>query len=59
MSRMASTVLEKYLRGSNSLGFCARKRRMAPVEARRRSVSMFTLRTPYLMPSTISSTGTP
>ena len=29
------------------------------VEAIRKSVSMLTLRTPYLMPSTISSTGTP
>ena len=33
--------------------------RMAPVEAMRRSVSMLTLRTPFLMPSTISLTGTP
>jgi hypothetical protein len=33
--------------------------RIAPVDAMRRSVSMLTLRTPFLMPSTISSTGTP
>jgi hypothetical protein len=34
-------------------------RRMAAVMARRISVSMFTLRTPWRMPSRISATGTP
>ncbi|CFP66785.1 Uncharacterised protein [Bordetella pertussis] len=49
----------RYSRGSNLLGFSAKKRRIAPVMARRMSVSMLILRTPNLMASWISSTGTP
>jgi len=49
----------KYLRGSKLAGFKAKWRRIAPVDAKRRSVSILTLRTPYLIPSMICSTGTP
>ena len=58
-SRAAAIDALKNLRGSNSLGSFASARRIAPVIARRMSVSMLTLRTPCLMPSTIASTGTP
>ena len=40
-------------------GVLGEKRRTAPVMARRMSVSMLILRTPNLMASWISSTGTP
>ena len=40
----------KYLRGSNSAGLSARNLRIEAVDAKRKSVSMLTLRTPRLMP---------
>src|SRR5471032_2744933 len=46
-------------RGSNFDGFSNRNLRVAAVIARRMSVSMLILRTPWRMPSWISSTGTP
>ena len=47
------------LRGSNSAGLSLATLRNWPVIAIRQSVSMLTLRTPWRMPSWISSTGTP
>ncbi len=59
MPRAAFFASISALRGSNSLGCSANTLRIAPVIARRMSVSMLILRTPLLMPRWISSTGTP
>src|SRR5579859_1638723 len=59
MPLAASIASFRYLRGSNSLLSLFSARRIAPLIARRISVSMLILRTPCLMPSWISSIGTP
>ena len=58
-ARRGDRRLEELARIELAIGSLASARRIAPVIARRMSVSMLTLRTPCLMPSTIASTGTP
>ena len=58
-SSMAVMAGPQNLRGSNSPGSVTACRRMAEAMARRQSVSMLILRTPWRIPSWISSTGTP
>ena len=57
--RLASTGAVRRFMAHNQAWLWAIKRRTAPVDAKRKSVSMLTLRTPCLIPSTICSTGTP
>ena len=59
MLRAAARAAANALRGSNSPGCSASSLRMAPVMARRMSVSILILRTPLWMPRWTSSTGTP
>jgi hypothetical protein len=53
------TMSQRYLSGELEAVFSIKCLRTAPVDAIRKSVSILTLRTPCLMPSTISFTGTP
>ena len=56
---MASLAGPRYFLGSKSAGCSTKCLRISAVIARRRSVSMFTLQTPYFVAVRIISSGTP
>jgi len=59
ISLMALRAGPRYFRGSNSPGFSTKIRRISAVIARRRSVSILILQTPYFAASRSMCSGTP